>query len=41
MGYTIKVKKVNFASVALDKINYTVRIPCTGLALSASTLSFT
>lgn len=40
MGYALKIKGVDFSNVAVDRIEYIVPIPCTGIALDKSTLVF-
>ena len=40
MGYALKLNNVNFSSVALGQVTYIDPIPCTGVSLSASSLSF-
>ena len=40
MGYAIKVKNVNFSSVALDTVNYVEEVPCTALSFDVESLSF-
>lgn len=41
MSYALKIQNVDFSSVYLDKVTYIEPIPCTGLSLSPSSLSFT
>ena len=40
MGYALKLNNVDFSSVALGQVTYIEPIPCTGVSLSASSLSF-
>lgn len=40
MGYAMKLKQVNFSSVAVDKVNYIIPVPCTGISLNPSSLTF-
>lgn len=40
MGYALKIGNVNFSAVALDQVTYIDPIPCTGLSLSPSSLTF-
>lgn len=40
MGYALKIKNVNFSANALDKINYIEPVPCTGISIDKSTLTF-
>ena len=40
MGYALKIPSVDFSGVAVDQIEYTEPVPCTGLTLDKSTLSF-
>lgn len=40
MGKAIQIKSVDFSSVALAKVNFTDSIPCTGLELNKSTMTF-
>ena len=40
MGYALKIKGVDFSDNAVDQVEYIVPIPCTGITLNQSTLSF-
>lgn len=40
MGYALRIDNVDFSSVALAQVEYVDRIPCTGVALSPSSLTF-
>lgn len=40
MGYALKIKSVDFSDVSLDQVTYIVPIPCTGITLNPSSLTF-
>lgn len=40
MGYALKLKSVDFSSVAVDRVTYIIPVPCTGISLSPSSLTF-
>jgi hypothetical protein len=40
MGYALKIKNVNFSENALDKVNYIEPVPCTGISIDKSALTF-
>lgn len=40
MGYALMLKNVNFSSNKLDTIEFNDNVPCTGITLNKSTLSF-
>ena len=40
MGFALRIKDVSFANDALGRVNYIEPIPCTGIELDKSTLSF-
>ena len=40
MGYALKIKGVSFSENALGVVTYVEPVPCTGIVLSAETLSF-
>lgn len=40
MGYALKIKNVSFSDNALDKVNYIKPVPCTGISIDKSTLTF-
>ena len=40
MGYALKLNSVDFSAVAVDRVNYIEPVPCTGISLNQSSLSF-
>ena len=40
MGYALKIKGVDFSDNAVDQVDYIVPIPCTGITLNQSALTF-
>ena len=40
MGYAVKIPNVDFSSVAVSSVTYVIPVPCTGISLDVSTLSF-
>lgn len=40
MGYALKLKNVNFSSVAVDRVTFVESVPCTGISLNKNALNF-
>ena len=40
MSYALKIKSVDFSSVAVDQVTYVIPVPCTGISLNTDTLTF-